>query len=77
MKKIEIENKLLIKFIQDSQKHLNNIDMLMKNPDNNKRSEAIAREMNNFNFNFHSFLHFACDVPLEKLQSSLNKSFKL
>lgn len=74
---IEIEAISLLKFIRSSKVHIDTIDTLMKQPESHQRGQAIAKEMNRFNLDLDSFIHFDCKVPLDKLNSVTNKSFKL
>lgn len=76
-KTFEIENKKLVKFIKSTKKHIDNIDNIMKTKVRLERHMLIAKEMNRFNLDFDSFLHFACNIPLDKLKTVANKTFKL
>jgi hypothetical protein len=49
----------------------------MKLPESHERGKMIAKEMNRINFDYDAFLHFALNIPMDKLQSVRNKSFKL
>ena len=73
----EIKNSALTKFLKSTKAHFFYVDQIMKFPAGRERDEKLAHEMNRFNFDFDSFAHFECGVPLKKLQSILNKSFKV
>ena len=77
MKTINVSAKEMTKFIKSIKLHFDNIDKIMKQPDSYVRGRTIAKEMNRINFDYDAFLHFELHVPLEKLQSVRNKSFKL
>jgi uncharacterized protein involved in tolerance to divalent cations len=77
MKTIEVSSKEMTKFIKSAKLHFDNIDKIMKLPDSYERGKAIAKEMNRINFDYDAFLHFALNIPMDKLQSVRNKSFKL
>jgi alpha-N-acetylglucosamine transferase len=77
MKTIEVSAQKMTEFIKSVKLHFDNIDKIMKLPDSYERGKMIAKEMNRINFDYDAFLHFTIHIPLEKLQSVRNKSFKL
>lgn len=76
-KTIQVTKKEITNFIKSTKLHFDNIDKIMKFPESNERGKMIAKEMNRINFDYDAFLHFGLGVPMEKLQSVRNKSFKL
>jgi uncharacterized protein involved in tolerance to divalent cations len=77
MKTIQVSAQEMTKFIKSTKLHFDNIDKIMKLPESYERGKIIAKEMNRINFDFDAFLHFGLSIPMEKLQSVRNKSFKL
>jgi len=77
MKTIEVEKKKMVDFIKSVKLHFDNIDRIMKLPESYDRGKLIAKEMNRINFDYDAFLHFCLHIPLDKLQSVRNKTFKL
>ena len=73
---MDISNKALLQFVRSAKQHLNNFDEIMTKSESPQRGSALAKEMNRFNFDLDSFLHFECNVPLGKTQAVLNKSFR-
>ena len=76
MKKIQVENKKIVFFLKSAKLHIRNMDAIMKMPEGYERGKKIATELNRFNFDLDSFLHFGCGIPLKKLNGILNKSFR-
>lgn len=72
-----VERKKLLEFLKSARLHLDQIDDIMKMPDGFDRGKAIAKECNRFEFEFDSFLCFACHVDHTKLDTIRNKTFKL
>jgi len=77
MKKIQIEHKPLIEFLKSSKQHIKNIDKIMETKESYGRGKLIAKELNRFNIALDAFLHFECNVPINKLETILNKSFTI
>jgi len=77
MKTIEIPAKEMTAFVKSTKLHFDNIDKIMKLPESYERGKMIAKEMNRINFDYDAFLHFALNIPMDKLQSVRNKTFKL
>jgi hypothetical protein len=77
MQKIEIKKTRLVNLLKSAKTHLNKMDQIMRKPESVERGKEVAHEMNRFNFDLDSFLHFDCNVPLNRLQTILNKNFKL
>jgi len=76
MKLIKIPNQNLVRFLKSTKFHFNKVDEIMAMPASLQRDSILGKEMNRFNFDFDQFAHISCNVPLNKLQSILNKSFK-
>ena len=77
MKKITLKHKQLVDFVKNTKIHIDNVDSIMKTDYSAKKYKLIAKEMNRFNFQFDKFLHFGCNIPLDEMQSVLDKSFKI
>ena len=67
----------LQRFIQQCERHIENVDLIMKQKESFERGEKLAKEMNAFDNCFSYFLHFVCNIPFDKINTIKNKTFDI